>query len=397
MLKANDFFRELINSGWQGAVCETGLGVPVQDGLLRLEEGGASKVLKYGWCPYSREMQPETVKDRSVSRAMAVALAEEGMDRVTHGRTLGGKFFSLAITGAYKRADEHGDTHGWVAVSAWNSYSKWTNAAHFWVAKGVGRSDAIDMAGAAGCAVLSNAILGVDAWRAGSVPVPPFDVFEGIHLEDHLASFCSSVNPLVRVPGTGFVRAKDWLRRPGLRIFRGSFNPPHTAHEEMGSGALWALDFKNARKDAIEPVDMANRLRMVELAGAPALVTSGFPRFVDFHKAILSWGALEPVCYVVGEDTMEAVVDPKHCDGDPSEYLAPLGGGSATFEVYCESAKSGDAAVEKAALVGLEAKARVLREELASVRSTSIRAGEAVTLSRRVAEYIKERGLYRKK
>lgn len=402
MLSNDAFFRGLISSGWRGVVSEAGLGVPFVDGLMRYEEGGASKVLVRGACPYAREVQPK-IEARSVSREMAEAQARINLDYMRE--LLGpGKLFSLAVTGAYKGLHEHGDTHGWAVVieSHGTHMNPNIHAAHFWVPKGScqTRSQAIDAAGYATLALMGplSDIGTPDAYfRAASPAV--FDVFDRFELAEH-ADLCAQDNPLVHVPGPGFVRARDWIRRPGLRIFRGSFNPPQRMHELMGRGALWALDFENARKQVVKPADMAHRVWMANLLSAPVLLTRGLPRFRDLHAALLAWGAERPIRYVVGSDTLAAVVDPKYVEGP--QYLDPLRGGSAVFECYRREDEKVDCdkVVSTAKAHGLVVEQNPIADvEYFSMKvsSTEARNGNRLMLHPDVAEYVEAKGLYGRK
>ena len=106
-------------------------------------------------------------------------------------------------------------------------------------------------------------------------------------------------------------------------LFPGSFNPIHTAHEQMariaaercGVPVTFELSVANVDKPPLDFVEIADRV--AQFADRPVLLTR-MPTFVE--KATTTPGCT----FVVGTDTMSRIAEPKYYGGDLAQRDAAI-------------------------------------------------------------------------
>lgn len=405
MFHPKDFCPALNESEWKGSLCEVGMGVPFQSQFFA--ESGASNTILFAHSPYNKAFQPMG-PTRSVSEHMSVALANNDMFKLWR-LPLKGNLFSLAVTASHKRADERGDSHGWVSVSTWKDDVMETHSFHFKIRKEyqveygkevkvnpVSRSFAGALYAWKIRWFLSMVLLKKwDTWGEAidNMPRATYDTISidvirspSITIEEHL-KLAKQGTPLVFEKGK-FQRPEDSLRKMN-RIYRGSFNPPTKSHSSVGDGALFEIDISNARKGKISYEDLAHRIRMVDLTGNPTLINSGCPLFIELHRSLRERG-LEDLEYLVGVDTFNDIVNKKYI---PYEgFLEPFyKGGSGKLIVV---PREGVEIRKDNEFFGLLNWCWFDQEYIDGCSSTSVREGDLDQVSDRVADYIRENNLY---
>jgi nicotinic acid mononucleotide adenylyltransferase len=411
MMYKDTFWNLLHASPWMGMVCETGLGMPFTDACTKIP--GASGTLLYSESPYNKKMQPDIGRP-SVSREMAEHLAQRLWSKIESAFSndiLQANRFALAVTGAYKRPDERGQTHGWVCLKTGSSSGEIrTHTMHFTIPKREGggkeplnspewtknsteisREEAIRRTlkivsrFVAECLELEQHTETGNHFGPG--PYWGIDVYnhhDGVDLEDHLR-LVNKTNPLVYHAGE-FHRAQSYLRKY-TRIMRGSFNPIHDWHLEMGGKkCLYEISLSNARKGQVRFDDLAHRVKMLDLMGVPVLITTGHGTFVELNRMLRHLGLEEEIIYVVGMDTMHAIV---HDHYIPHEgYLDHLKAG-VHFEAW--SRYGIDNTIENDRGLSIEVKSTENRKHHSS---TAARDGEHDHVPEPVSQYIIENKLY---
>ena len=205
-----------------------------------------------------------------------------------------------------------------------------------------------------------------------------------ISIEEHLL-LTDLDTPLIYHEGE-FRRPADYLRRYN-KVMPGSFNPPTIAHLVRGDGALFALDFNNARKETVSVEDMAHRIRMLDLEDIPVLITSGRHYVVYLHEIITEFGMEEPI-FVVGSDTFNAVCNENYILS--SDFLESLySSNGVAFEV---SIREGHDIVSNE--WSNRMKVVLLKHADTGASSTQVRNGDLSLTTPSIRDYIRSRNLY---
>lgn len=311
------FIKKLNDSEWMGTVAEVGLGVPFTNELLRYS--GASKTLLNQRCPYGRLYQDWD--DDAVSRDAVLSMSNDDYNsyqKISHyNESRIDNIFHLAVSGAYKKIDERGQTHGWIAVRT----SKKISFCHFWIAKGTSREEAFSISSDIVQWFLDKILFDECDWKTHITNRPQkccdIDVIDdkSISFEDHML-LLNRNNPLfIDIEGK-FDRAVDAMRTYDC-IYRGSFNPITLAHLSIAhNGAsceeltLFEISVTNARKGTIDFADLKHRVNMLNLCHKPILITSLKPTFAELHELIRQYNP-KPI-YIVGSDTFNAICDEKY-------------------------------------------------------------------------------------
>lgn len=383
-----------VNDGqFKGSICEVGIGVPLQ--FEWLNRPGASKTIIFAHSPYSREMQPH-IDYRSVSKEMAEALAWNDFDKISE--VYNGKRFSVSIIGSHKDDPKDGETHGWISLvtseEGLDTIPKCINL-HFSMKNWHSRIYAGREYTKIAYWLLSKVILNkYKSWIDAFKNIPYgfgyqylVDVIESedISIEEHLHLCCQS-NPMVYHNGQ-FRRAQDYIRKYS-QIYRGSFNPITTAHEQIGKNALLELDINNARKGVITAKDASHRISMIDKCGLPVLINHNNPMFVHLWNKLKHMG-MEKVEFIVGIDTFNAIVNDKYIP--QPDFLEPLEKGNGVKFLVTD--RDGYELVSNvhSKKIGHE---MLILDYKTNSSATEVRNGDLSLVNEKVANYIKTNGLY---
>jgi len=326
-----EFCDDLNESPWMGAVCEVGIGLPFQS--MFVEHPGASKTILFTHSPYSKAFQPNDVP-RSVGHEMAARYSWDNYWKCKENNQVQSDYlFSLAVSASHKMTGERGLSHGWVSVVVGERGDREPKAYsfHWRNQKDLNRKEAGEvLAHHIGWFLHKILFNKWDNWsdaikasfdmklrkiRISTRGMFSIDVIRApdITMEEHL--LLAERAPLL-FHHNEFKRPVDYLRQYN-RTYRGSFNPITLSHEEIGQGALFEVSLDNARKGKVSFEDLAHRIRMIDLAGRPTLITSHTPLFVDLHKSLIRLGS-KSMTYLVGADTFNAIVDEKYINEHPA-------------------------------------------------------------------------------
>ena len=329
------FCKDLNESPWRGSICEIGVGVPFQSAYLNIP--GASKTILFTHSPYNKAFQSTGFRSVSVDATNKLAWEDHLNSHSTFREANLPKdyLFAIAASGAHKSVDEKGQSHGWVTVAYRETEDGGLKASHFhWTAqkeKNLSRENLGENLAYCIAWFLNKVLLNkYETWEQAisdlnslGINKPEFavaiDLIEdsNVSIQEHLL-LASSTNPLV-YHNERFHRAADYIRKYS-RCYRGSFNPPTLAHEEIGEGAMFEISLDNARKGRATFADIVHRLKMIDLTGRPTLITAGLPLFVDLHKLLLRHDA-KSMEYLVGADTFNAIVDEKYIDTNNPDFF----------------------------------------------------------------------------
>lgn len=398
------FCQELNASPWMGSICEIGVGLPFQSAYLNIP--GASKTILFTHSPYNKAFQ--NIDGRSVSKDATAKLAGDDLLKSFEALPNTNSLFAVAASGAHKLPNEAGQSHGWVSVLFRKEGGK-VQASHFhWTAQ-KGKTFSRESLG-------ENLVFCI-AWFLNKILLNKYETWEeaiaklnnlalnqpdyavsidlikdqNISVKEHLL-LTHSANPLIYHNGV-FHRAADYIRKYS-RCYRGSFNPPTLAHEEIGQGSMFELSLDNARKGRTTLEDVVHRIKMIDSTGRPTLITAGIPLFVNLHKLLLQHDA-KSMEYLVGADTFNAIVDEKYIDTDDADFFLDFNKSnldqSAKFLVL---PRQDIELVENKYSNELDWKH--LECENNHISATDVRAGHLEYVSESVRQYIVDNNLYNK-
>jgi nicotinic acid mononucleotide adenylyltransferase len=405
-LHLNEFYslcNRLNESPWMGAICEVGIGLPFQS--MYANNPGASRTILFSHSPYSKAFQPNDVR-RSVSHEMASRYAWDNYrlcfenDRIQNDH-----IFSVATSAAHKITGERGQSHGWTSVVACEKGGSEPKAYsfHWRVDKSYRREDAGRIMAKYVAWFLDKILLNrwdtwgeaienmPNEWKGGANFLFNIDVIRApdITMEEHL-TLADDSTPLLYHLGE-FKRPADYIRRYSW-CYRGSFNPITISHESIGSAAMFEISLDNARKGRVTLGELTHRIKMIDLAERPTLITSSRPLFVRLHRLLmdLDAGSME---YLIGADTFNAVTDEKYIDVGKTTFFSDFEkdnpAQSARFLVLsredCEITEN-----DYSDKIGW----RIIEAEYPEVSSTAVREGNFEYVNDRVAKYIKDNNLY---
>jgi nicotinic acid mononucleotide adenylyltransferase len=303
-----EFFGRLNDSSWKGIISEVGLGLEFSSRFLRVP--GASRTIIGVNCDYAGLNVPKGV--RSVSLENAKLMAHENL---TAAVATAAEFepteerFGLAITGAHY---QDRDSHGWIYLAT----PKWDAYMHFTVAPPQGKHGQRGMI--ANVVVeraqwfLNACMLERGSWAqhiesiGDTLETDHIDVLYGPGLSDiERLLLLRQFNPLAYYDGK-FQRVVD-IVRDYPTVYPGAFNPPTKWHLNVGEPTLFELSQQHCYKGSMNLEDLLHRIRMLNVAGRPTLITRA-PRFIDKVDMLRSVCGADEIEFLVGADAWNATI-----------------------------------------------------------------------------------------
>lgn len=282
-----------------GIVCETGCGQPLAN--LLFSQPGASKTIYFTESPYSKHYQDEIFgKDdhRSVSYEKVKKMLNyyEGVHRNSE--------CNFIYVSSFQVGDENNKitTHGWIGLNRFNT----TTYYHISIYEPMSRQNYVNKIGEIALDLLCG------------LPTSYVDIVQEGNIDEllwhHVGSKCDE-NFLYVTP-QGPKRFEDILRESKkLYLYRGSFNPPHVAHQEVydvtfkkfKQRPIFCISIKTYGKDPMTVVELKKRIEMLLILGFDVLVTKN-PLF----KEMLSHLRLkykDDIALLMGSDTFDRYLE----------------------------------------------------------------------------------------
>lgn len=375
------FYKRLNDSPWQGVISEVGCGIPFCHDYLM--NPGASKTILACHSDYGGLNQPIGMRSVSLEnvKRMAANNMLEGSQRKQGDYKPVNNLFGLAYSFAHY---EDRDSHGWVYLKTLNIDAYM----HFSIKANDSRSFVANVLSQTIQWFVEGFLLTPRSWNS-HIRMFPFtlesnhiDVLYGPGVSDVERLSLLKKGTLLAYSNGEFVRVVDLLRED-KPIYAGSFNPPHDGHAEIGENAIFELSQHNCYKGYISAEDMLHRMRMIDLAGYPVIL-SQVPLFVDKHAILNSYHPREYI-YRMGVDSWNRFIAidqyPVH------DYLEPRLQNS-KFEVY---GREGEMMGSNILTKKLNA---TFIESSRAASSTEVRDGNLNYVDPKVKKYIIDNGLY---
>lgn len=296
----NNFITTQIALGRVFKLVEIGAGVPVAD--LILSSPGASKIVYETECPYGSAKEKYGITDRMVSReAVQTIFANTDFKN----------FNTLVVTSFQIPSENNVVPHGWVLISGtFGSYVFHVTLQHLYLKEHTRR---------------------YYIERLGKVVIELISAFEDNNSKPNMTKVVSgnvdygdcevlnqpNLNTIICFENNLPVRFEDISRKySSLNLYKGSFNPIHSAHLEIAkiaehrnenSRTIFALSRNTYQKGKIPEEQLMERIRAINSAGYPVLVfDDGF--FYDNVLAVQNRfsGKVNPI---MGADTFNRLMN----------------------------------------------------------------------------------------
>lgn len=279
---------------------EIGAGVPVAD--LILSSSGASKIVYETECPYGSAKEKYGISDRMVSQEAVLTI---------YKKTLFEKFNTLVVTSFQIPSENNLVPHGWVLIGFKGVYYTFHVTLQHLYLKEESRETYIKRLGKVVIELISafcDKYGGLDLSKvvSGNVDYGDCEVLEQPNL-----------NTIVCFENNLPVRFEDISRKySSLNLYKGSFNPVHSAHLEIAkiaenrneqSKTFFAISRNIYQKGKVATDDLKERIRLINSYGYPVLVfDDGF--FYDNVLAVRNRfsGKVNPI---MGADTFNRLMN----------------------------------------------------------------------------------------
>lgn len=291
-------------SSWRGCISEVGVGMPFS--AKYVSTPGATQTILDIHSPYSDPDRPGHMRAVSLDNARRLAYISLQWARYKTASTEHADtehLFGLSITGAHY---EKRSSHAWVYLATPNGDAYM----HFYTKVLVSRDDlgkvVIQYVSwfLYNCLIESNWVKGIaeNKWNIDVLYAAGVSDFERLLLlrED---------NPLAWNANGRLMRVEDLVRGTST-VYSGSFNPPTTLHLANAQDCLCEISQKHVYKGDVSSEDLLHRIRMLQVAGRPVLVTKA-ARFINKYLLLLRYLDLHDegkVTFKVGVDAWNATI-----------------------------------------------------------------------------------------
>lgn len=279
---------------------EIGAGVPVAD--LILSAPGASKIVYETECPYGSAKEKYGITDRMVSQEAVIKIFKETNFK---------NFNSLVVTSFQIPSDNYVVPHGWVLIGFKNGvYDVFHVTLQHLYLKEESRRTYIER--------LGKVVVGlISAFDESNKPDLSKIVSGWVDRTRHHPIKQNNLNTVICYDCGVPVRFEDITRKySSLNLYKGSFNPIHSAHLEIAkiaeqrnenSRTVFSLSRNTYQKGKIPEEQLLERIRAINFAGYPVLVfDDGF--FYDNVLAVQNRfsGKVNPI---MGADTFNRLMN----------------------------------------------------------------------------------------
>ena len=299
MQKTPGLIEKIYNSPLFGIVCETGCGQPVAQALYSVS--GASKTLYFTESPYSKDYQDRKFgpdENRSVS-------LEKVRHILSHYVTNYKDVCNFFYVASFQVGDETNklSTHGWIALYSSDTIRYF----HVSIYEAMTRQQYFDKISEIGL----NLIAGENASHVDCVHITEKRQDVTLTLKHHL--FSNNEENIVLIDkNRQILRFESVLRETqNLLLYKGSFNPPHIAHQEIankceqkyGHKPIFCISTKTYGKPDIALDDLENRITMLNKLGYSVIISKK-PMFKDIVEFINNKYAGK-ITLLMGSDTFD--------------------------------------------------------------------------------------------
>lgn len=324
---------EIHKSPCYGYIVETGAGSIISNSLLSVS--GASRTIEACFTPYSKYHVESTLKIdlsniRAISREYAEilsGLALSGSRAKYLFETLNENFFVLTSTFQIS-SNPNVSSHGWMSLTT--PLMKEPNFYHFSLPQlsrdmdvSEYRKDMFRIVGELGASVIYHNMV-------NKIDLKHLDVC----IEDGEYSYLTTIKSILTTPNDTAVvfypngetdRLEPICRSSdNILIFKGSFNPPHSAHiemmkrveKELGVEGSFVISLDTFGKGVANPEDILHRVKMINDLGYRVILNKK-PLFRDFINLFNNrMDKSAKLHFVMGEDTAVRFVQvaPKDID-----------------------------------------------------------------------------------
>lgn len=300
-----EFYKKLNASPWKGSISEVGLGMEFSSNLMLVP--GASNTVVSIHCDYMGVRTKPGVRRVSLENARREArhnfrLAEEACNNQD-----GIKLFGLSVTGAHY---EDRDSHGWIYLKT----KEFDAHMHFSIGETESRAQLGGKVKMIIKWLMSYCLLPQDrlSWaeesRSLAFQIANVDVLYAPGVGDvERLMLITPENALVYHEGK-FHRVTDYLRVFHV-IYPGAFNPPTEKHLTAHGHCIYEISQRHYYKGDMSIEDLMHRMRMLDAAGKPVLLTNA-PRFVDKYDIAachIDWEE-QFVIFLVGADAWNMTI-----------------------------------------------------------------------------------------
>lgn len=296
-----DLIKKIHDSNLFGIVCETGCGQPLAQALYSVS--GASKTVYFSESPYSKDYQDKKF-GKDDNRAVSL---EKVRHMLTHYVTNNPEcnFFYVS---SFQVGDETNkvSTHGWIGLY------KNENVRYFHVSifEALPREEYFDTIAEIGL----NLLAGNYVDHIDSIHISEVEQDLSLTLNHHLNS--KNEENIIWIKEGRILRFENLLRETeNLFLYKGSFNPPHIAHQEVATvtkkvystNPIFCISTKTYGKFDITVEDLLKRVEMLNALGYDVIISKK-PMFRDIVDYIrLKYQG--KITLLMGSDTFDRYLD----------------------------------------------------------------------------------------
>lgn len=320
--------RDIHNSDAYGVVVESGCGVALSNALMRVP--GASNTIFVVESPYSKEFQNNKYSTKEYPRAVSIdvviSIAKWWLNELKRITEVGDlkkpvNFIYAASFQIGDFPDDKRSTHGYIAYWDKNMNESLLRIFHVSIHQAYSRSEYLDIIASIGVDILKDGLkdyvpancLIDGAWHLNLDIGELKDITTGglfAALQNSVDDYFVSVSP------DGYKRLEDLFRgKDKIVIFKGSFNPPTTAHIEFADVAekrfgikpVFMISSEIYGKGHVTPQDLEQRVSNLNTLGYDVIVSrSGF---FNENISMLRKKFNQEIVFVVGADTINRVFE----------------------------------------------------------------------------------------